>query len=445
MAAARSRPRHRAYWARRVGETMAGAPRTTETFAFFAQQQQHHLTLRRLPPFLSKLCGMQRPTHAAPRARGGFVHPRLTKGGATHPHSVVPKGAGPAPVPQPGTSEDAYGTRPLSYRSPRSGEPNGHNRTGSPHIQMHLALRNCQDRLGRSHGSERCLLKIPFKGMVWFGSTETGGGDSAVHSPASSREDRGTARRPKKMPPVESRQKKMQGHRKSLKGSLGHILWVFFKRGIRACTFFRTTSSASVDVKWKARLLPDAIHIICGPGARACGGSHRDTEARDRGVVCPHPLQNAKIAKLPKLGLCEDSTSVPPAGREERPKKLGRGTCWKDRAMLRPSSVPSARPGRTPEGADARREVRISQPKNDPGHVRISPERPTRTGARVAVSRREMPARSGAPVVLLGTPPTFAVDIPGSRKWSNPPSVPGQKLVEMYGKPGRAQRARRKK
>eukprot|EP00661_Eupelagonemidae_sp_cell13_P014941 gene14941-biopygen3630 len=59
-----------------------------------------------------------------------------------------------------------------------------------------------------------------------------------------------------------------RGVQKTLEGEM--------EKGVIASRTLRIALRGSRDSRWKARLLPDANRIICAPGARARGGSHRE-------------------------------------------------------------------------------------------------------------------------------------------------------------------------
>eukprot|EP00661_Eupelagonemidae_sp_cell13_P024198 gene24198-biopygen19400 len=73
------------------------------------------------------------------------------------------------------------------------------------------------------------------------------------------------------------------------------------------------TFGVSRDIRWEARLLPEAIRIICAPGARACGGPDRGAKAGIPRSVAPTRDKMRKVRKLQKnTGFVRDSTTKMP-------------------------------------------------------------------------------------------------------------------------------------
>eukprot|EP00661_Eupelagonemidae_sp_cell13_P011113 gene11113-biopygen3333 len=64
----------------------------------------------------------------------------------------------------------------------------------------------------------------------------------------------------------------------------------------------------SRDSRSKARLLPEAIRIICAPGARACGGSDRGAKAGISKYLAPTRGKMRKVRELPQRGFVCDPT-----------------------------------------------------------------------------------------------------------------------------------------
>eukprot|EP00661_Eupelagonemidae_sp_cell13_P024117 gene24117-biopygen1326 len=127
------------------------------------------------------------------------------------------------------------------------------------------------------------------------------------------------------------------------------------------------------DSRWKARLLPGAIRIICAPGARAGCGPDRGTKAgnprkhlpnsgeyRGEGAHLKHPAYRKHLCI--EYGIFGVSSEV----------GVRRGRRWKAGPTSGPIR-PSARPGRAPggdgraaRGADLRAGMRAGESRKFP-------------------------------------------------------------------------------